>query len=145
MGYQSTQRQPAQVHVPLPGNEGGKRRQANENRLAIPRRRRDEKKLGKHPTQKPLALIDRCLRASTNPGDLVVDPFAGSASTGVAALPIDRNFIGCDIEREYAELGSRRLAALVDHDSAVALLKSAGRDGQQRLLEVADIYHTSAD
>ena len=75
---------------------------------------RDEKKLGKHPTQKPIALIDRCLRASTNPGDLVLDPFAGSASTGIAALSINRNFIGCDIEQEYADLACRRLSALFD-------------------------------
>ena len=55
----------------------------------LPAAGRDEKKFGKHPTQKPTALIARCLRASTNPGDLVFDPFAGSASTGVVC-PVPR-------------------------------------------------------
>lgn len=70
---------------------------------------RDEKRLGKHPTQKPIALITRCLRASTNPGDFVFDPFAGSASTGIAALSLGRNFIGSELEPEYADIGRRRL------------------------------------
>ncbi len=73
---------------------------------------RKEKQFGKHPTQKPIALIDRCLRASTNPGDLVFDPFAGSASTGVAALSIGRRFVGSEVEAEYADIGSRRLDSI---------------------------------
>ena len=68
-----------------------------------------EKNFGKHPTQKPTALIDRCLRASTNPGDLVLDPFAGSASTGCAALALGRRFIGSEIRREYADIGAHRM------------------------------------
>ena len=73
---------------------------------------KNEKVYGKHPTQKPVALIDRCLRASTNPGDLVVDPFAGSGATGVAALRLDRRFIGCERETEFVELTSTRLSAV---------------------------------
>ena len=73
---------------------------------------RPEKKYGKHPTQKPVALIDRCLRASTNPGDLVLDPFAGAASTGCAALALGRRFVGSEIAREYADIGAGRLAAV---------------------------------
>jgi site-specific DNA-methyltransferase (adenine-specific) len=53
----------------------------------------EEKKFGKHPTQKPIASVARCLRASTNAGDLVVDPFAGSGTTGIAALQLGRNFL----------------------------------------------------
>ena len=52
-----------------------------------------EKLHGKHPTQKPVALIDRCLRASTNPGELVVDPFAGSGATAVAAQRLGLRFM----------------------------------------------------
>ena len=73
---------------------------------------RDEKAYGKHPTQKPVALIERCLRASTNPGDLVLDPFAGSGSTGVAALGLKRRFIGCDREEDYVRLMMSRLSEL---------------------------------
>jgi site-specific DNA-methyltransferase (adenine-specific) len=70
-----------------------------------------EKAHGRHPTQKPLALIERCLRASTQPAELVVDPFAGSASTGVAALGCGRSFIGAEIDPAYVRIGARRLRA----------------------------------
>lgn len=78
----------------------------------LPASGKGEKRHGKHPTQKPLALIERCLRASTNPGDLVVDPFAGSFTTGVAALKLGRHFIGSELVEEYAELGVRRLGEM---------------------------------
>jgi site-specific DNA-methyltransferase (adenine-specific) len=69
----------------------------------------EEKQHGKHPTQKPLALIVRCLRATTDQGDLVFDPFAGSGSTGVAALRLGRAFLGCEQEKQYASLAAQRL------------------------------------
>ncbi len=72
-----------------------------------------EKAHGKHPTQKPLALIERCLSASTKPGDRVLDPFAGSASTGVAAIELGRRFTGCEIEAKYARIGAKRLGAAI--------------------------------
>lgn len=68
-----------------------------------------EKRFGKHPTQKPVALIDRCLRASTHPGDVVLDPFAGSGSTGVAAVRLGRRFIGIESDPAFLELGVKRL------------------------------------
>ena len=74
---------------------------------------RAEKKHGKHPTQKPLALIDRCLRASTNPGDVVLDPFTGSGSTGVAAISLGRSFIGIESVEEYVEMAAKRLGEVV--------------------------------
>jgi site-specific DNA-methyltransferase (adenine-specific) len=70
----------------------------------------DEKKHGKHPTQKPVALVARCLRASTNMGDLVVDPFTGSGTTGVAALQLGRNFLGCEREEKYLRVAIKRLS-----------------------------------
>lgn len=60
-----------------------------------------EKKHGKHPTQKPLALLERIVLASTPKGGIVLDPFCGSATTGVAALRSGRKFIGIDSEKEY--------------------------------------------
>jgi len=60
-----------------------------------------EKKYGKHPTQKPLALLSRIITACTDEGDLVLDPFCGSATTGVAALSRNRQFCGIDSEEEY--------------------------------------------
>ena len=69
----------------------------------------DEKQHGKHPTQKPTALIARCLRATTDPGDVVFDPFTGSGSTGVAALKLGRHFVGCEQDKTYAQLAATRL------------------------------------
>ena len=68
-----------------------------------------EKLLGKHPTQKPLYILERIIEASTNPGDLVLDPFCGSSSTGVAARGLGRRYIGIDNVEEYLELSKRRL------------------------------------
>lgn len=87
--------------------ENGGRQMKNIWRLPTPGAA--EKRMGKHPTQKPQALISRCLRASTNPGDLVVDLFAGSGSTGVAALDLGRRFIGVEREAGYAALAVKRL------------------------------------
>ena len=62
-----------------------------------------EKKYGRHPTQKPEALLERIILASSNVGDLVLDPFCGSATTGVAALRNGRKFIGIDLSKEYLD------------------------------------------
>ena len=62
-----------------------------------------------HPTQKPVELMRRLVLASSNPGDLVVDPFCGSGSTGVAAIEEGRRFVGTDINPEYVALSKRRL------------------------------------
>lgn len=62
-----------------------------------------EKKYGKHPTQKPEALLERIILASSNEGDIVLDPFCGSATTGVAAIRYNRKFVGIDLEKEYLD------------------------------------------
>ena len=67
-----------------------------------------EKSCGKHPTQKPLSLMSRIILASTKKGDLVLDPFCGSGTTGIAANLLERNFIGIEREREYVEMSQRR-------------------------------------
>jgi len=68
-----------------------------------------EKVHGRHPTQKPLALLERVVAASAAPGDLVVDPFAGSATTGVAALQAGCRFLGMERDPAYLDLAMRRL------------------------------------
>ncbi len=68
----------------------------------------DEKKFGKHPTQKPLELLKRIVLASTNKGDIVLDPFAGSSTTGIAAVSNGRKFVGVDLEKNYLELSKKR-------------------------------------
>lgn len=87
--------------------ENGDKQMKNVWRMSAPSK--EEKRYGKHPTQKPINLIARCLRASTNPGDLVFDPFAGSSTTGVAALALDRRFIGCELDPGHIELSIKRL------------------------------------
>lgn len=68
-----------------------------------------EKSLGKHPTQKPLYLLQRIIEASTRPDEIVLDPFCGSSTTGVAAKYLGRKYIGIDNEEEYIELSVKRL------------------------------------
>jgi len=79
----------------------------------------EEKRYGKHPTQKPVGLVARCLRASTLPGDLVFDPFSGSSTTGVAALALGRRFVGCEADEKYIELSRKRLTNSYDVETQV--------------------------
>ena len=69
-----------------------------------------EKIFGKHPTQKPEYLLERIILAASKEGDMVLDPFCGSGTTGVVAIRNGRNFIGIDSKQEYIELSERRLA-----------------------------------
>ena len=79
---------------------------------AINTPRPDEKKFGKHPAQKPLALLKRIILASTSRGDLVLDPFTGSSTTGISAYLEGRRFIGIDQEEQYLDLSINRFEAL---------------------------------
>lgn len=71
-----------------------------------------EKKFGKHPTQKPEDLLKRIVLASTNKGDLILDPFSGSSTTGLMAHLYGRKFIGIEIEKEYLDLSVKRFEEL---------------------------------
>jgi site-specific DNA-methyltransferase (adenine-specific) len=71
-----------------------------------------EKRFGKHPTQKPLNLLERIVRAASAEGDLVVDPFSGSGTTGIAAARLGRRYVGIEIEREYLDRTLLRFADL---------------------------------
>ena len=68
-----------------------------------------EKAFGKHPTQKPLDLLRRIVLSSTNADDLILDPFMGSGTTGVAAVEAGRRFVGIDKSADFVELASKRL------------------------------------
>ena len=69
-----------------------------------------EKRYGKHPTQKPLYLLERIVLASTYENDVVLDPFCGSSTTGVVCKKLSRYYIGIDNNQEYIELSKERLA-----------------------------------
>jgi site-specific DNA-methyltransferase (adenine-specific) len=76
--------------------------------ISTPKNR--EKEQGKHPTQKPLDLLKRIVLASTNENDIVLDPFCGSGTTGVACRCVGkRSFIGIEIDKEYCDLSKKRL------------------------------------
>ena len=72
----------------------------------------EEKKFGRHPTQKPLALLERIIQASAKPEAIVFDPFMGSGTTGVAALKYGCKFVGVDSDKAYCELAKKRMDAL---------------------------------
>lgn len=73
----------------------------------------EEKIFGKHPTQKPMELLKRVILSSTNPGNIVLDPFTGSSTTGLVANLYGRKFIGIDNEKKYLDLSEKRLKDLI--------------------------------
>lgn len=68
-----------------------------------------DKKLYKHPTIKPLNMIERFINNSSNEGQIVLDPFMGSGTTGVACKKLNRNFIGVELDAEYFETAKKRI------------------------------------
>lgn len=81
----------------------------------IPAPNGEEKEFGKHPTQKPVALLERIILASTNEGDLILDPFSGSSTTGVAAIKQNRRFVGIELEPEFLSLSQKRLEQAIGY------------------------------
>ena len=63
----------------------------------------------KHPTQKPVRLLKHLIKIASNEGDVVLDPFMGVGSTGVAALQMDRRFIGIELEKNYFDAAKIRI------------------------------------
>src|SRR5262249_211657 len=78
-----------------------------------------------HSTQKPLSLVDRIVRACSSPGDLVLDPFAGTGTTGEAALRLDRRFFLVERQRDYVEKGIRPRLAQAELDRLAASRRAA--------------------
>jgi site-specific DNA-methyltransferase (adenine-specific) len=71
--------------------------------------KKTEKMEGRHPTQKPTSLLERIIRASSNKGALVCDPFMGSGTTGVACVRLERRFYGIELSESYHDLARRRI------------------------------------
>jgi site-specific DNA-methyltransferase (adenine-specific) len=72
-----------------------------------------EKRAGKHPTQKPIALVERCLQASSREGDLVLDPFAGAGTTPIAALRLNRKCVAFDVDAHWIRVAADRAQAVL--------------------------------
>lgn len=68
-----------------------------------------EKKLGKHPTQKPVGLMEHFIKLLTNEDEIVFDPFMGSGSSGVAATHLNRKFVGIELSNDYYDVAKRRI------------------------------------
>ena len=82
----------------------------------LPAIARWEKSCGKHPTQKPLALLSRIIMASTRSGEWILDPFAGSSTTGIAANLLGRKYLGIEKEQEYIDISKARRLEIEDYE-----------------------------
>lgn len=90
-----------------------------------------EKRCGKHPTQKPLRLLYRIILASTRNGETILDPFAGSCTTGIAANLLGRKFVGIDQSREYLNLGIRRKTEIENESCFLQMQKQIAENPEE--------------
>lgn len=95
-----------------------------------------EKTCGKHPTQKPLRLLYRIILACTHEGDTILDPFAGSCTTGIAANLLGRKFIGIDQSEEYLQIGQRRRQEIEDPTIADKYLRKMAENPEETMVLV---------
>ncbi len=98
-----------------------------------------EKKFGKHPTQKPLSVLTRIILASTKQGDLVLDPFSGSSTTGIAANLLRRKFTGIDVDNSFLDISINRKKEIESPEiQSVLLSKIAGFNTKKELIEIVN-------
>lgn len=117
----------AMKHGDFPGDALKKRDKQMRSVWSIGTPKRHEKKFGKHPTQKPVELLDRIIVASSNQGDIVLDPFCGSGTTGVSALSKGRRFVGIDTSEEYlSELAIPRIRSVAPKLTQMNLMVEYG-------------------
>ena len=95
-----------------------------------------EKLQGRHPTQKPLRLLYRVLLASTNKGDIILDPFTGSSTTGIAANLLGRNFVGIDESTEFLDLSIKRREYIRDESHFHEMKQRMEEDPEQVMVLV---------
>lgn len=89
-----------------------------------------EKSCGKHPTQKPLGVLSRIIQASTRPGAWILDPFAGSSTTGIAANLLGRRYLGIDQEEKFLKIGIARKREIGDIPKAKKYLDKLQKQAQ---------------
>lgn len=102
----------------------------------------------KHPTQKPISILKRMIEMASNEDDIIFDPFMGVGSTGVAALQLNRRFIGFELNPQYCQAGRLRIEAELDHLMR-RRNKSAGytmfEESSTMVCEHFDDYHSIFD
>jgi len=86
-----------------------------------------------HPTQKPEALLHRVLLAATNPGDVVLDPFFGSGTTGAVAKKLGRDWIGIERNSNYIDIAQRRIDAIPEIKADISMLTTPNKQTQPRV------------
>lgn len=94
-----------------------------------------EKNCGKHPTQKPLALLSRIILASTKPNAWILDPFTGSSTTGIAANLFNRKFVGIDKEESFLQMSIKRKLEIENPQTAEIFRQRLSLDSNLFLLE----------
>lgn len=94
-----------------------------------------EKNCGKHPTQKPLALLSRIILASTKPNAWILDPFTGSSTTGIAANLFNRKFVGIDKEESFLQMSIKRKLEIENPQTAEIFRQRLSLDSNLSLLE----------
>ena len=107
-----------------------------------------EKSCGKHPTQKPLALLTRIILASTDKNAWILDPFAGSSTTGIAANLIGRRYLGIEREQEFADISRKRREVIADiriYGEYRSKIKDIAKSGVTELSCFAGEEETLAD
>ena len=118
-----------------------------------------EKTCGKHPTQKPLQLLYRIILASTKVGDIILDPFAGSSTTGIAANLLGRKFIGIEQDEDFLLLGKKRKMDIenplrfIDMQKHIAenpcevtiMVNHARRETREKMVETGICYLRAGD
>lgn len=95
-----------------------------------------EKHFGKHPTQKPLRLLYRIILASTRPGEFILDPFAGSCTTGIAANLLGRRFVGVDQDEHFLYMGRQRCEEMINPVIAQKMLERMSVSGEEPMVVV---------
>lgn len=118
-----------------------------------------EKTCGKHPTQKPLRLMYRIIMSSTQSGETILDPFAGSCTTGIAANLLGRTFIGIDQDAKYLDLGIKRKTEISDVETAnkifrkmtenpsdvMVIVNHARKELKEKMIETGICYLRAGD
>jgi site-specific DNA-methyltransferase (adenine-specific) len=97
--------------------------------------KKSEKRFGKHPTQKPESLLERVVLSSTNKGDIILDPFCGSGTTGAVAVRHGRRFIGIDMDDAFLNGIARPRIEAEAEARDVAAQKTKKTDAAEDLLE----------
>ncbi len=104
-----------------------------------------EKSCGKHPTQKPLSVLTRIILASTKPNAWILDPFAGSSTTGIAANLSNRRFLGIDQEEEFLAISKNRKIEIENKKTAAGYKQKIGGFNNQNELELSLIQEPEND